>query len=482
MHFSPLFYIIGLLMTVMAGTMWLPLALDWMIEDINWQAFFVASFVSGLIGSFLALANRPSQPIVLTLPQTFLLTALSWFALSGVAALPFIFSYTTTTHTDSFFEAVSAITTTGATVLTGLDFASPGIVLWRSLLQWFGGVGIIMMALTILPILKIGGMQLFRSEFSDRSEKILPRVSEIAKAILSLYLGMTVLCGFMLYFAGMNVLDAVCHGMTVIATGGFSTVDGSIGHFNSLSIELICMVFMILSGSTLILYIHLIRGNRSALWQDQQIKAYLGILVVTTLVLTFWRLGTIGVPFGTALRDAAFATTSILTSSGFTTVDYSLWGPLALVVIFILMLVGGCTGSTAGGMKIFRFQVMFSIARAHLHQLIRPHGVFLPLYNGRHITENVVASVFTFFALYGISALTLTLILSMFDLDFMTSLSAAVSSLSNIGPGFGPIIGPDGTYAPLPGGAKWFLMLGMILGRLELATILILFTPKFWQR
>ncbi|MCP4923271.1 MAG: TrkH family potassium uptake protein [bacterium] len=482
MNFSPLFYIVGLLMTVMAGTMWLPLALDWFAADINWQAFFVASSISGLIGAFLSLANRPSEPIALTIPQTFLLTALSWFALSGVAALPFILSYTTTTHTDSFFEAVSAITTTGATVLTGLDFASPGIVLWRSLLQWFGGVGIIMMALTILPILKIGGMQLFRSEFSDRSEKILPRVSQIAKAILSLYLGMTILCGLMLYGAGMGVLDAVCHGMTVIATGGFSTVDGSIGHFDSLSIELICMGFMILSGSTLILYIHLIRGNRSALWKDQQVKAYFGLLIGTTLALTFWRSSTTDTPFGTALRESAFSVTSIVTSSGFTTSDYSLWGPLALVTFFILMLIGGCTGSTAGGMKIFRFQVMLSIARAHLHQLIRPHGVFLPLYNGRHITENVVASVFTFFALYGVTVLLLTLILSMFDLDFMTSLSAAVSSLSNIGPGFGPIIGPSGTFAPLPSGAKWFLMLGMILGRLELATILILFTPKFWQR
>jgi len=457
-----------------------PAILDYVHNDINWQAFIISSMITGFMGLIVSLANRPKQSFQLTIRETFILTAFSWILVSIFAALPFIFSNSTTSHVDSFFEAISGLTTTGASVIRGIDFASPGIVLWRALLQWFGGIGIIVMALTVMPIMKIGGMQLFRSEFSDRSEKVLPRVSQIATAILTTYVFFTALCILLLWIAGMTWLEAICHAFSTISTGGFSTADSSIAYFDNPWIEFIIIIFMIIGSITLILFVKFFHGDRKALWKDSQTRTFIGLLMLSVIAVTLYRWWD-GVAFITALRESSFTVTSILTTTGFSSDDFTFWGTFPLMLFFILMMVGGCTGSTSGSIKIFRYQIMFAVAKAHIYHMRRPHGVFLPLYNSKRIPDEIFTSVFTFFALYVMSFGLLVLGLSAYELDVSTCLSAAATCLNNVGPGFGPIIGPDAHFAPLPDGAKWMLMAGMLVGRLEYVTILILCVPSFWR-
>jgi len=480
MNFQPILFITGLFLSALSFGMIAPAIVDLLHHDINWQAFTLSAAITAFCGLLLTFANRSNGKIELSVKDTFLLTAVTWIVVSCFAALPFIFSNSTNSHTDSFFEAISGLTTTGASVIRGIDFASPGIVLWRAILQWIGGIGIVVMAFTVLPALKIGGMQLIHREFSDRSEKILPRVTQVASALLATYFGLTALCAFLLILAGMSPLEGVCHAFTTVATGGFSTSDSSVAYFNNPLIEAIMIIFMIIGGTTLILIIRVFQGNGKALWLDSQVRAFLALTLITTLILTFWRWHQ-GVHFLTAFREASFNITSIITTTGFSSTDYTFWGTFPLMIFYLLMMVGGCTGSTSGSIKIFRYQIMLAVAKAHMHQLRRPHGVFLPQFNKKRIPESVFTSVFTYFGMYVLTLGGMILGLALFDLDIATCLSGATSAINNIGPGFGPIIGPDGSFAPLPDGAKWLLMLGMILGRLEYITILVLFFPSFWR-
>jgi trk system potassium uptake protein TrkH len=478
--FQPLLFTCGIFLTALSIAMLPPMVLDWSQSDINWQAFAISSVITAFCGLMLFFANRPGGNVKLSVRDTFLLTAINWLLVSLFAAMPFIFSNSTNNYTDSFFEAISGLTTTGATVLHGLDFTSSGIVLWRSLLQWFGGIGIIMMALTVMPILKIGGMQLFRNEFSDRSEKILPHVSQIASAIFTTYLFFTVLCGLCLWLAGMSPLEAVCHAMSTISTGGFSTASTSIAHFDNLAVEVILIIFMVIGGTTLILFVRFFQGDFQELFKDSQVRVYLLCILFFSMAVALWRWGE-GIKFSAALREATFNVVSIITTTGYSSADYHLWGSFPTMVFFILMMLGGCTGSTAGGIKVFRYQIMIAVVRTQIAQLRRPHGVFLSTYNKHPIPDGIFTSVFTFFGMFVACLGFLSLGLSFYDLDFLTAFSAAVSALNNVGPGLGDLIGPDGTHAPLPDGAKWMLMTGMILGRLEYITILILLSPKFWK-
>ena len=480
--FRAVFFLIGSLLTILAFTMVIPLGVELLIfKTRQWQGFAISAFITGLVGTLLALSSRSGGKIELRVREAFVLTAASWVCTSLFAALPFFWSSLSLDYLDSWFESVSSLTTTGATVLYRLEKVPKGILLWRALLQWLGGTGIIVMAMTVLPILRIGGMQLFRSEFSDRSEKILPRVSQIATAILSIYLFFTVSCGLLLYLAGMGWFDAVCHAMATVSTGGLSTKDMSIFSFHSIAIELILIFYMVIGGTTFILFVKLWHGNYRAVWQDSQLRAYLGLIGIASLSGALWLWAKQDMGFLTGLRHSAFAVVSVITSTGYITEDYSSWGPFPFVLFFLLSLTGGCTGSTSGGMKILRFQVLIAVAMAHLHQLRRPHGIYLPTYQSQKISENISTSVFTFITLYGFCIILLAGGLSILGLDFVTSLSGAASALGNLGPGLGQMIGPSGTYADLESGPKALLMFGMVLGRLELLTILVLFMPSFWK-
>ena len=481
MRFQPIFFVIGILLLALGGAMVVPGVLDWLLDDPSWQGFMEAAAITLLAGGLFVLANQPRGPVELSLRETFMMTTGSWLVLAGFAALPFMFTKFTPSTTDSFFEAVSALTTTGASVIIGLDYVSSGTLLWRALLQWLGGIGIIVMALTVLPILHIGGMQLFHSEFSDRMEKILPRVSQITKAIFYTYVGLTIVCTLSLWWVGMNFFDAVCHGLTTVSTGGMSTSDDSIGHFNSVGVEIVMIIFMITGASTMLLFVQLFRGNVRAILRDGQIRTLISFVALLPLIIGFWRWYNYDVTLAKALRESFFNTISMITTSGFNTTNYGAWGTFPLIAFFIVIFIGGCTGSTASGIKIFRFKIMYALTKTQLSKLYRPHAVLIPTYNKQQISEGVFDSVFTFLALFVFSFAGLTLALAFLDLDFVTAVSGATAAITNLGPGFGPTIGPTGSYSLIPDNAKWLLMFGMILGRLELISVLVLFTPAFWR-
>lgn len=482
LNLRPVLLVIGALLCVLALAMIIPAFADMMSLNDDWQVFVTASFLTAFTGISLILTNREKQKSHnLGLKQAFVLTTFTWIALVAFAALPFLLSELNISYTDAFFEAMSALTTTGATVMVGLDHMPPGILLWRSILQWLGGIGIIVMAMSILPILKIGGMQLFRAESSDKSEKVLPRVTQVSAAISIIYLLMTIVCGFALWIAGMEPFDAMCHAMTTISTGGFSNHDTSILYFDNAMIEAVMVAFMIISGIPFVLYIQFLRGRPEALWRDSQVHWFLSLLFLAVTAVTFWLINYEEYDVMEAFRMATFNVVSLMTTAGFASADYNEWGSFPITFMFLLAVVGGCTGSTTGGIKIFRFQVLFGTAKAQINQLVQPHGIFHPTLNGKPVSDAATNSVMSFFILFTLCFSVIAALLSFTGLDFITSMSAAASAMANLGPGFGDVVGPAGNYSTLSDFAKWLLTAGMLVGRLEVFTVLILFSPYFWR-
>lgn len=476
----PVLLVNGVLLLILSAAMLIPAMVDMYQKNPDAQVFLSSAFFTAFIGGGLFLTNRGYKGR-LSMKQAFILTNSCWVMLTLFASLPLYFSELNLSLTDAVFETLSGITTTGATVLTGLQKLPPGILVWRCLLQWLGGIGIIVLAMAILPILHIGGMQLFRTESSDRSDKILPSASQIAATIGAIYLFLTSICALCLWLAGMRGFDAICHAMTTIATAGFANYDASIGHFRSAAIETIIICFMLLSALPFILYYQLMRGRPRKLFTDMQVRWFVSILTVAVLSFTVWLWWEKAMEPLAAFRAAAFNITSMLTTTGYASTDYSAWGNFAITGIFLLFVMGGCTGSTTGGIKVFRYQVLFEIAKAQVSRVVQPHGVFLPRFNGKPIEEIHSTAVQSFFILFAFCFICLATILSFFGLDFLTSMSGAAAMLANVGPGLGEVIGPGGNYTSLPDGAKWALMVGMLVGRLEVITVLVLFSPHFWR-
>jgi len=457
-----------------------PALVDVAVDNPDWQVFAICSALVMFIGGLLFLTSR-GEDEELSVQQAFILTVSTWVVIPTFGALPFVFSDLSLSYTDAFFEAMSGLSTTGSTVITGLDGAPPGILLWRALLQWFGGVGIIIMAVIILPFLRVGGMQLFKIGAFETSEKVLPRAAQLGIAISLIYVGLTIICGVALWAAGMSVFEAVSHSFTTIATGGFSTTDGSIGHFDSALIDYIIVLFMIIGSMPFILYLKMVQGHSLVLWRDSQVRWFLALLVLLIALLSLWRWSGNDQGMLEVLRYTIFNVVSILTGTGFTTADYTTWGALAVTIFFFIMFIGGCAGSTSCGVKIFRLQIMVSMVAAHLKHILRPSGIFIPRYNDVPIKDDVMGSVISYLFLFLVCFLILTLGLSLTGLDFITAISGAGTAIANVGPALGPIIGPTGTFQPLPDTAKWFLSMGMLMGRLELFAVLILFSPQFWR-
>ncbi|WP_326523187.1 TrkH family potassium uptake protein [Sphingomonas sp.] len=479
----PVAYLVGQVLLATAAMMVFPLIIDVVQHNPDWQAFAVAAGLSSAVGGLLSWWGRGTVASGLTLRQAFLLTPVSWFSVCAVSALPFYFArygIVAGSAADAFFEAASGITTTGATVLSGLEQAPPGMLLWRALLQWMGGIGIIATAIAILPALGIGGMQLFRTESSDRSEKVMPRVRQIAWAITGVYVGLTALAAVVYWLAGMIPFDAVAHALSSVATGGFSTSDGSFGTWEANGIQWFATLFMLSGSIPFVLYVRLIAGDRSAVW-DRQVRTLLIFLAIVIGLLGSYLTITGRYPLEPAFRHAAFNVVSVVTTTGFATTDYTLWGNVVIGLFFGLTFIGGCTGSTSGGIKIFRFEVMAVMLRTHFLRLIYPRGVFPRSYGARQLDDEVVNSVVAFFAVFFLCYAALTISLMALDLDFITSASGAATALANVGPGLGNTIGPAGNFASLPAAAKWLLGVAMLLGRLELFTVLVLFIPRFWR-
>ncbi len=414
--------------------------------------------------------------------QMFLVTTLSWISISTLASLPLVLGAPQLSFTNAVFESVSAITTTGSTVLEGIENLSDGLKLWRGMMQWLGGIGIIVMGIAILPFLKVGGMRLFHTESSDWSEKVMPRTGGIAKATLSIYVGFTLVAMLAYWLGGMAPLDAVVHAMTSVATGGFANSDASFGAYAEQP-HLLWMgsLFMLMGALPFVLYIRFLRGARMALWRDQQVRGLLMFLLLVIICLAGWRTW-LGTPPFEALTHAAFNVISVVTTTGYASDDYSSWGALAIVAFFYLTFVGGCSGSTSGGMKIFRFQIASILLRNQLRYLIHSSGVFPTRYNGQPITDDITRGVVAFSFFFFLTIAGLALGLAMMGLDLVTALSGAATAVANVGPGLGDTIGPAGNFAPLPDAAKWLLCVGMLLGRLEILTVLVLLTPMFWRR
>ena len=476
----PVLFVVGILLTTLAVFMFVPAMADATVGNPDWRVFMAAAFFTLFVGVTLGLMNH-AGPLRLTVHQTFILTTAVWIIMAAFAALPFAFAELGMSYTDAFFESMSGLTTTGSTVIVGLDDAPPGILLWRALLQWLGGIGIIVMAIAILPMLGVGGMQLFHTESSDQSEKALPRATQVSAVIAVIYLVLTLAAAIAYWSAGMTLFEAVSHAMTTIATAGYSTSDASIGHFQSPAIEWTATVFMIVGSLPFILYFLLVSGQPGALWRDAQLRWFLGLLISAVAVMSGWLWWSQDMAPYTALRLAAFNTVSVITGTGYASTDYAAWGGFAVTLLLFVMVIGGCSGSTTGGIKIFRFQMLHAMIMVQIKRLVQPHGVFVAHYNRKPIPDPVADAVMSFFFLFGLTYGLVAVMLAALGLDFVTAMSGAAAALANVGPGLGDIIGPSGTYAPLPDAAKWLLSVAMLLGRLEFFTVLALFTSRFWQ-
>lgn len=480
MDLRPVIFVVGLMVAALGLTMFAPMVVDYAYNDRSWQTFGISGLITTLLGAVMAMATYTPNPD-LRARGAFLLTTASWAALSAVAAIPFLMEPMGMSITDAFFEATSGITTTGSTVLTGLDDLPKGILLWRAILQWIGGVGIIVTAMAVLPMLKIGGMQLFRLESSDMGEKILPRAASIAAAIGLIYLVLTILCAVGYMIVGMSAFDAVAHAMTTVATGGYSTSDASMGGFSDGGADLVCIAFMMAGAMPFGVYMLMARGNLSAPFKDSQVRVFIAVMTALIAVVTCGLWLNTDLPGGQALRLSAFNTVSIVTGTGYATTDYNAWGQFAVAAFFVFMFIGGCAGSTACSIKIFRYQVAFEALRAYLFKMPQQNAVAPMRYGGKPLPEQVVYSVLGYFFLFFMTFACVAIVLSIMGLDPITAWSGAGSAVANVGPGLGDIIGPAGTYQDLPGGAKWVLMLAMIVGRLEIITALVLLTPSFWR-
>ena len=474
------FFIIGTLLIILGLFMLIPYSIQVLYKE-DGHSFLSSSFVTILIGSLFVLANLQEE-YQLNLKQTFLFSTFAWIAIASFGALPFLLSDINFSVSDSFFESMSGITTTGSTVVVNLDIFPKSILLWRAIMQWLGGVGIIVMAITVLPLLKVGGMQLFKIESSDKPEKILPRTTQVAFIIILTYLVLTICCAFFYKILGMNLFDSIAHAMTTIATGGFSTHNDSIGYFDSSSIEIIATIFIILGSIPFIAYLKFIKGNRKIFFQDIQIKGLIYIFLLSALIMFLYLFfNTSGTSIIEKVRIASFNVVSILSGTGYVTNDFSLWGKFPLIFFLFLMFIGGCAGSTACGIKIFRFQLLFLFLNNQIKKLIYPNSVFILKYNNQKITDSYVNSVIIFVFAYLFIFILTAMLLSITGLDFLSAISGAATSISNVGPGLGEMIGPNGNFKSIPDVSKWILSFGMLLGRLELFAVLILFFPSFWR-
>jgi len=478
-NYKTVFFTLGLLQVILGFAMIIPVVAQLIYQEFD-SSFISSGIITVVFGVLFFLSNLDHDK-KLNLPQAFLLTALSWLSIAIFGSLPFIFSNLNLSITDSFFESMSGITTTGSTIIQDLEIAPKSILLWRAILQWLGGIGIIVMAITLMPIMNVGGMQLFKISSNDTAEKILPKSKQISIRLIVIYSTLTLICALFYKLFGMNFFDSLTHAMTTIATGGFSNYNESIGYFDSFLIEITSMIFIVLGSIPFIAYIKFLNGDKKIFFSDTQVVAFLKVTFFSIIILSIYLFFSKGFQ-NESLRSVSFNVISILTGTGYVTKDFDQWGNFPLIFFLILMFIGGCAGSTACGIKIFRVQLLYRFLLNQLKKIIYPRGIFVIKYDKNIIDDKFMSSVISFIYLYIVIFFSLTAILSLTGLDFVTSISGAATSISNVGPGLGDTIGPNGNFSSLENSSKWVLSLGMILGRLELFAILVLFIPSFWRK
>ena len=476
----PVLQLLGMHLVALGAAMLAPMALDLFDGNGNAPGMAISALLTAIAGAALVLLTFRRGMGGLARPQAFLLTVGVWTMLPAFGALPFVFGVPHDGYTEAYFEAMSGMTTTGSTVFVGLDAMPRGTLLWRCMLQWFGGLGIVIVAVSFLPAMRVGGMQFFHAVSMDVSGDIIPRATQIAADLLYIYLGLTALCIFAYAATGMSVFDAICHAMTTIATGGFANYDSSFGGFGADS-QYAAIVFMALAGVPFVRFVELSRGRPRPLWRDTQVRTYLGILAALSTVVALSEVFGDNMDVEPAVRASVFTIVSVVTTTGFATTDYWTWSGPAVSVIFLAAMIGGCSGSTAGAAKVFRWQVLYATLTVQMARIRNPHVVAPLRYQGRPVEPDVLSSIMAFFFLYLVTIGVVALLLSLMGLDFVTALTAPLATVTNVGPGLGPVIGPAGNFSTLPDPALWLLSAAMLLGRLEFMSVLVLLLPAFWR-
>ena len=478
-NYKTVFFTLGVLLIVLGFSMLVPITVQLIYNEFN-STFIISSIITITFGILFFLANIDHNRTLST-QQAFLLTALSWIGVAIFGSIPFIFSDLNLSITDAFFESMSGITTTGATIINNLSDTPKAILSWRAILQWLGGIGIIVMAITLMPIMNIGGMQLLKISSGDSSEKILPKTKQISLRLVIIYFSLTLLCAFFYKVCGMNFFDSLTHSMTTIATGGFSNYNQSIGFFESAKIEYVSIVFIILGSIPFISYIKFLSGNKKIIFKDEQIKLFFKLIFFSILILFIYLAIVNKSIFEIQLRSIIFNVISILTGTGYVTKEFDQWGNFPLIFFLLLMFIGGCAGSTTCGIKVFRVHMLYFFLKNQLLKIIYPRAIINLKYNNDIVQDKLIASIISFIYLYIIIFFVVSALLTLTGLNFITAVSGAASSISNVGPGLGNEIGPNSNYASLPAISKWILSAGMILGRLEIFAILVIFLPSFWR-
>ena len=478
-NYKTVFFTLGVLLIVLGFSMLVPITVQLIYNEFN-STFIISSIITITFGILFFLANIDHNRSLST-QQAFLLTALSWIGVAIFGSIPFIFSDLNLSITDAFFESMSGITTTGATIINNLSDTPKAILSWRAILQWLGGIGIIVMAITLMPIMNIGGMQLLKISSGDSSEKILPKTKQISLRLVIIYFSLTLLCAFFYKVCGMNFFDSLTHSMTTIATGGFSNYNQSIGFFESAKIEYVSIVFIILGSIPFISYIKFLSGNKKIIFKDEQIKLFFKLIFFSILILFIYLAIVNKNIFEIQLRSIIFNVVSILTGTGYVTKEFDQWGNFPLIFFLLLMFIGGCAGSTTCGIKVFRVHMLYFFLKNQLLKIIYPRAIINLKYNNDIVQDKLIASIISFIYLYIIIFFVISALLTLTGLNFITAVSGAASSISNVGPGLGNEIGPNSNYANLPAVSKWILSTGMILGRLEIFAILVIFLPSFWR-
>lgn len=475
-----IYRVLGYLLLMLAAIKMVAVSVAVFYQESIFWVFLSSAAGTAVVGYALVYQGRFASDMKSR--QLFLLTTLSWLSLCLFASIPIWLIVPNCSFTDAWFETVSAVTTTGSTVFAGLDQMPKGLLFWRCVLNWIGGIGIIVMAIAVLPALKIGGMRLFKTESSDTSDKILPRSSSLSTAIALVYLVLSLCTMLSYYLAGMNGFDAITHAMSTVATGGFANYDASFGVYKSQPlIYWISSFFMLAAALPFVLFVSMVKGHRHALWLDPQVRAFLTIVLVATLLLTCYQVTQNDRAWFDALTHSLFNVVSIITTCGYASEDYTLWGNLAIMLFFYLTFAGACSGSTSGGLKIFRIQLAALLLVKQMKLLVHPKAVWVQKYGHKTVDDQLLGTVLAFCFVYFATIAVLAMALSFYELDLVTAVTGAATAVANVGPGLGSIIGPAGNFSSLPDGAKWWLSLGMLMGRLEILTLLILFTPAYWR-
>jgi trk system potassium uptake protein TrkH len=479
--FGPTLLILGVILNIQSFFMLWPLVLSSVYSTGDQLPFFLSSAITSASGIVCLWIGRSANINIIVPRQVFLTTSVAWVGISIFGSLPFLLINQPLTLTDAIFESVSGVTTTGSSVLSGLDQMAPDLLLWRSLLNWMGGIGVIGMAVAILPFLHVGGMRLFKTESSDWSEKAMPQAHKLIKTMVYCYLGLSLLCALLYWLSGMDWFNAINHAMTTVSTGGYSTSDLSFGQFHNLASYWVAIVFMLAGAIPFVLFVRFTAHRKFTLHKDKQVRGLFLIIFLTSSILTIQLMLTEHIPLFQAITFATFNLVSIITTCGFASSDYQTWGALAILIFFFCTFIGGCSGSTSGGIKIFRLQLLGGIVKEQFMTALHPRIVVRQRYNNRVVSPEIISSSVSFIFMLVICWVILSAILAMTGLDLLTSITGAATALSNVGPGLGDIIGPAGTFSSLSNIAKWALSFGMLLGRLEFLTLLVIFSSVFWK-